>query len=236
MVDSHQSYKHCPRLLLQQGSVYFLERGPLLCVPPPAAQHDLVERVRTQHRLRQVDLRDGQGARTEASRSPVCITRRNNNTHLSFLVPEKLPGVFYHLLVGELRVGLLLAEVQDLPQGHPKGPHVARCGELALRKRHSGEVSAFSARAANISASIRLWSSPGGCSPKTSSVWAAPLGPGCGSSRRCTGFCSCQSLRSLSCSFCPPGNCVWPSLGGQNSKRRGTSSPRLSEQPCNTDY
>ncbi len=36
--------------------MYFLEGGPLLCVPPPAAQHDLVERVWTQHRLRQVDL------------------------------------------------------------------------------------------------------------------------------------------------------------------------------------
>lgn len=73
------------RLYFQEGSVYFLERGPFLCVPPPAAQHDLVERVWTQHRLRQVDL--------------------------SFLVPEKLPCVFYHLLISELRVGLLLAEV-----------------------------------------------------------------------------------------------------------------------------
>lgn len=43
-------------LLLQEGPVYFLEGGPLFCVPPPAAQHDLVEWVRTQHRLRQVDL------------------------------------------------------------------------------------------------------------------------------------------------------------------------------------
>lgn len=38
--------------------MYFLEGGPLLCVPPPAAQHDLIERVRTQHRLRQVDLHE----------------------------------------------------------------------------------------------------------------------------------------------------------------------------------
>lgn len=98
--------KHCPRLRLyiQEGSVYFLEGGPFLRVPPPAAQHDLVERVRTQHRLRQVDL--------------------------SFLVPEKLPCVFYHLLVSELRVGLLLAEVQYLPQSHPEGPHITGCGEL----------------------------------------------------------------------------------------------------------
>lgn len=53
--------KHCPRLRLyiQEGSVYFLEGGPFLRVPPPAAQHDLVERVRTQHRLRQVNLHEG---------------------------------------------------------------------------------------------------------------------------------------------------------------------------------
>lgn len=84
-----------------------------------------------------------QGARTEASRSPVCICRLNvrDNTHLSFLVPEKLPRVFYHLLISELRVGLLLAEVQYLPQRHPKGPHVACCGELTLRKKTA--MSAF---------------------------------------------------------------------------------------------
>lgn len=35
-------------LLLHQGPVYFLEGGAFLCVPPPAAQHDLVEGVRTQ--------------------------------------------------------------------------------------------------------------------------------------------------------------------------------------------
>lgn len=31
--------------------------------------------------------------------------------HLSFLIPEKLSRVFYHLLISELRVGLFLAEV-----------------------------------------------------------------------------------------------------------------------------
>lgn len=53
-------------------------------------------------------------------------------THLSFLVPEELAGVFYHLLVRELRVRLLLAEVKYLPQGHPKRPHVTGSGKLAL--------------------------------------------------------------------------------------------------------
>lgn len=43
-------------LLFQKGSVYFLEGGALFCVPPPAAQHHLVERVWTQLRLGQVDL------------------------------------------------------------------------------------------------------------------------------------------------------------------------------------
>lgn len=56
-------------------------------------------------------------------------------THLSFLVPEKLPCVFYHLLIRELGVGLFLAEVQYLPQGDSKRPHVTRCGELTLQKK-----------------------------------------------------------------------------------------------------
>lgn len=55
-----------------------------------------------------------------------------HNTHLPFLVPEELAGVFYHLLVRELRVRLLLAEVQYLPEGHPKSPHIAGCGKLTL--------------------------------------------------------------------------------------------------------
>lgn len=38
--------------------MYFLEGGALFCVPLPATQHDFVERVWTQHRLRQVDLND----------------------------------------------------------------------------------------------------------------------------------------------------------------------------------
>lgn len=47
-------------LLFQKGCVYFLEGGAFLCVSPPAAQHDLVERFWTQPRLGQVDLRDEQ--------------------------------------------------------------------------------------------------------------------------------------------------------------------------------
>lgn len=63
------------------------------------------------------------------------------STYLSFLVPEKLPRVFYHLLVSELGVGLLLAEVQNLPQGDSKRPHIARCGEFTLQ--NNGGVIAF---------------------------------------------------------------------------------------------
>lgn len=55
------------------------------------------------------------------------------NTHLSFLVPEKLPRVFYHLLIRELGVGLLLAEVENFPQSDSKRPHVTRCGEFTLQ-------------------------------------------------------------------------------------------------------
>ena len=70
----------------------------------------------------------------------------------------------------------------------------------------------------------------------TSSVSVAPPCPGCGSNHRCTGFCSCRSRLSLSCSFCPPGNSAWPNLDGRNSERRGTSSPTLSERPCGKGY
>lgn len=67
--------------------------------------------------------------------SPLVKLKPFSRPHLSFLVPEKLPCVFYHLLVGELGVWLLLAEVQDLPQRHGVGPDVTRRGELTLHKR-----------------------------------------------------------------------------------------------------
>lgn len=90
----------------------FLEGWTLLCIPPPAAQHNLVERVWAQHRLGQVDLQD-KVRETEVWDSGVLTDSQNAyiHAHLSFLVPEKLPRVFYHLLISELRVGLLLAEV-----------------------------------------------------------------------------------------------------------------------------
>lgn len=60
------------------------------------------------------------------------------HSHLSFLVPEELPCVFYHLLIGELGVGLLLAEVEDFPQRHAEGPNVTRCGKLPLHRKIRG--------------------------------------------------------------------------------------------------
>lgn len=44
------------RLGLQQYSMDLLEEGPLFGIPVPAAQHELVDGVRTQGWLRQVDL------------------------------------------------------------------------------------------------------------------------------------------------------------------------------------
>lgn len=124
-------------LLFQKGCVYFLEGGAFLCVSPPAAQHDLVERFWTQPRLGQVDLRDEQ--RDEHLGPTLTGLVFVNDTHLSFLVPEELAGVFNHLLVRELRVRLLLAEVKYLPQGHPKSPHVTGSGELALCDQNNVE-------------------------------------------------------------------------------------------------
>lgn len=60
LISTVSSGIHQSQMLLQKGCVYFLEGGAFLCVPPPAAQHDLVERFRTQLRLGQVDLRDGE--------------------------------------------------------------------------------------------------------------------------------------------------------------------------------
>lgn len=52
--------------------------------------------------------------------------------YLPALAAEELPRVLDDLLVREEAVGLLLAQHKHLPQGHPKRPHVAGCGELAL--------------------------------------------------------------------------------------------------------
>ena len=45
---------------------------------------------------------------------------------------KELPAVLDDLLVLELKVGLLLAESHDLPQGHAECPHVRLVGKLAL--------------------------------------------------------------------------------------------------------
>lgn len=52
--------------------------------------------------------------------------------HLPALAAEELARVLDDLLVRQEAVGLLLAQHKHLPQGHPKGPHVTGCGELAL--------------------------------------------------------------------------------------------------------
>ena len=57
------------------------------------------------------------------------------DAYLLALVPEELACVFDDLLVGELRVGLLLAQSQNLPQSHAKGPHITGHGELPLREQ-----------------------------------------------------------------------------------------------------
>lgn len=62
-----------------------------------------------------------------------------SSSHLPALVPEELPGVLDDLLVRQLGIGLLLAEGESLPEGHPEGPHVARRGELALFREEKGD-------------------------------------------------------------------------------------------------
>lgn len=102
-------------LALQQCSVDLLEGRPLLGVPPPTIQHDLIHRVRTQHWLGKVDL--------------------------AFLVPEELASVLYDLFVSQLGVRLLVTEGQGLPQRHPKCPHVTGCGELSQQYALPGHPS-----------------------------------------------------------------------------------------------
>lgn len=147
-------------------------------------------------------------------------------TDLSFLVPEKLACVLYDLLVSELRVRLLFTEIKYFPQGHTKGPYITSCGELPLHRTKTslklikGNIAVFSVKPKLL---------PAGCSPRTSSVWAGQLCPGCGSSPHCIGFGSCQNQLFLWCSSFPPSNFVWLGLDEQSSRTTDTSSLMLSE-------
>ena len=58
-----------------------------------------------------------------------------SETDLPALVSEELASVFDDLLIRQQTVGLLLAQGEDLPQGHPKRPHVTGRGELPLEER-----------------------------------------------------------------------------------------------------
>lgn len=53
-------------------------------------------------------------------------------SYLPALAAEELSGVLDDLLIREEAVGLLLTQDEHLPQGDPKRPDVAGCGELAL--------------------------------------------------------------------------------------------------------
>lgn len=77
-----------------------------------------------------------------------------------------------------------------------------------------------------------LRNSPAGCSPRPSSVWAAPPGLGCGSSRCCTGFDSSRNQRSWWWGAGPAGSSWWPGRGAQSSETPGISSLRRSAPPC----
>lgn len=125
-------------------------------------------------------------------------------SHLSALVPEELASVLDDLFIRQQTVGLLLTQGEDLPQGDTKRPHVASCGELALVEKREP----FKIGICKLQTKIGEWfkrkssmatvlsNSPAGCSPRPSSVWGAPPGLGCGSSRCCTGFGSSQNQRS----------------------------------------
>lgn len=62
-----------------------------------------------------------------------------NSSYLPPLVSEELSGILNNLLIRQLGVGLLMAEGESLPQSHPKGPHIACCGEFALLKEKKRE-------------------------------------------------------------------------------------------------
>lgn len=98
--------------LLKKQKVYFLEGWPVLGFSSPATEHQLIHRVGANGWLREIDLPP--------------------------LVSEELSSVLNNLLIRQLRIGLLLAKGEGLPQSHPKGPHIACCGEFAQQDAFPG--------------------------------------------------------------------------------------------------
>lgn len=164
----------------------------------------------------------------------------HHSSHLSALVPEELASVLYDLFVRQQTVGLLLTQGEDLPQGDTKRPHVAGCGELTLVEK----MEPFKILICNLQLKISYWfkkkkswitvlsNSPAGCSPRPSSVWGAPPGLGCGSSRCCTGFGSSRNQRFWWWGVGPAGSSWSPGHDAQSSETPGISSLRRSAPPC----
>lgn len=98
--------------LLKKQKVYFLEGWSVLGFSSPATEHQLIQRVGANGWLREIDLLP--------------------------LVSEELSSVLDNLLIRQLGIGLLLAKGESLPQSHPKGPHIACCGELAQQDAFPG--------------------------------------------------------------------------------------------------
>lgn len=78
-------------------------------------------------------LWDTGGGKIRETLHDICTTNKWY-AHLLAVVPEEFSCVFNDLLVGELRVGLLLTQSQNLPQSHTECPHVTGHGELTLRE------------------------------------------------------------------------------------------------------
>lgn len=123
-----------------------------LAVSVPAAQHQLIEALRTDGRLAQIHLQqeeeeleeeEDDGGRTTIS-SGAKKQQQAQSAYLSALVSEELPCVVNNLLVCQVGVRLLLTYAQHLPQCDSERPHVAGCGELPLGMTHAYKIMKYS--------------------------------------------------------------------------------------------
>lgn len=116
------------KILPLQKERYFTESRPLVLLPPPALEHQIVD-----------VLGGGRGSRqiVEAVASGILLAvvlRAGIGMVVAVGGVVQLSQALHHLLVGQVLVGDASAEIQDLPQGDRESPHVALRRVFALKR------------------------------------------------------------------------------------------------------